>query len=623
MPPATPGRYQSRVFNFFHQQSRRWGEQFERTIRHVQVAANWSLEALLTSVYMLIHKATESAGKQLHTNEQQPRFQLQESQTNSETVSSVDTPIQRVLKAAVTLETAEAPKPGKAGKKNSLTVWIPYFSIFPTVSSPLIVSHPNSTAGATTGRQVLPFGKPPSGRLQVGEPAQRTGSGTPTPDTSVGKPSSSTGSATHSLPTVSSPPIVRGIASDLGSRNLVLVTIENKILDILTLRQQEILQNRILQEVARCRSWQLIQSKDETKVLSEIDRLLNKLTGSPQSILALPQATETEDKKEYQELPGIFQRLPLLDAAIAQIESGAVVTISRTTGQLLRTVQNQLNIFVYGKEQQLSTERKTLDGDSQHQTSKIQALIWGAINYFFGDSNTKKLEHKTPKNSINQFLSIGSKKKQKTVQLPQRPFASALPESPDFPSENIADPWLTMDDLFGGLHEVTEVLNEQQFLVTSSESPKSALPASPDVKISSPKSSLPANPDVKIRRQIHLKYLSVLSQAKQLIQNSKSALQAGYAKKIWKSSSSSHSLISQSETESNLIKDNKGEILYQQQQTTQVEAKPDWIEAQAQTIGYEKHPLEQVLEWLDQIMLWLEDIFVRIGLFVRRRFRGN
>ncbi|MBW4625725.1 MAG: hypothetical protein KME49_09530 [Brasilonema octagenarum HA4186-MV1] len=613
MPPATPGRYQSRLFNFFHQQSRRWSEQFERTIRHVQVAANWSLEALLTSVYVLIRKATESAGKQLHTNEQQPRFQLQESQTNSETVSSVDTPVQRVLEAAVTLEIAEAPKPGKAGKKNSLTVWIPYFSIFPTVSSPLIVSHPDSTAGAPS-------------------------LGTPTPDTSVGKtphpssrqsrptewlPSSSTGAATHCLPTVSSPPIVRGIASDLGSRNLVLVTIENKILDILTLRQQEILQNRILQEVARWRSWQLTQSKDETKVLSEIDRLLNKLTGSPQSIPALPQATGTEEEKEYQELPGFFQKLPSLDVAIAQIESRAVVTISRTTGQLLRTVQNQLNIFVYGKDQPLTTERKTLDGDSQHQTSKVQALIWGAINYFFGERNTNKLEQKTPTNSINQFLSIGSKKKSKTVQLPQRPFASALPESRDLPSENIADPWLTMDDLFGDLHEVTEVVNEQQFLVTSSESPKSALAASPEEKISSPKSFLPASPDVKITRQIHLKYLSVLSQAKELIQNSKSALQASYANKIWKSSSSSHSPIFQSETQSNLIKDKKGEILYQQQQTTQVEAKPDWIEAQAQTIGYEKHPLEQVLEWLDQIMLWLEDIFVRIGLFLRRLFRGK
>ncbi|MGH8002047.1 MAG: hypothetical protein ACREPR_22115, partial [Brasilonema sp.] len=100
MPPATSGRYKSRLFNFFHQQSRRWGEQFERTIKHLQVTANWSLEALLYPVYLLIRKATESSDKQLHTDEQQPKPQLQENETdNPETPSSADTPIQRVLEA--------------------------------------------------------------------------------------------------------------------------------------------------------------------------------------------------------------------------------------------------------------------------------------------------------------------------------------------------------------------------------------------------------------------------------------------------------------------------------------------------------------------------------------------
>ncbi|KAB8335290.1 hypothetical protein SD80_002845 [Scytonema tolypothrichoides VB-61278] len=570
MPPATPGRYQSRLFNFFHQQSRRWGQQFERTIRHVQVAANWSLEALLTSVYLLISKATESAGKQLHTNEQQPRFQLQENQTEIvETPSSVNTPIQRVLEAAVTLQIAGSADHRSTETNNSHYLWIPHFPVFPTVSSPL------------------------------------------------------TPSLSDSL-TFSSPPIVRGIASLLGNRNLVLVTIENEVLDILTPQQQEKLQNRILEEVATyCCSWQLTQSEDETKVLSEIDRLLNKLTGSKKSIPALPQATGTESKKEYQELPGIFQKLPLLDAAIAQIESRAVVTISRTSGHLLQLVQNQLNIFIYGKEQQLTTEQRSLDGNWEDQASKIQALIWGAINYFFGERNTNKLEQKTPTDSIDKGLSIGLKNKPKTVKLPQRPSSSALPESPDLPSENIEDPWLTMDDLFGDnlfgdLQEVTEVVNEQQLLVTSSESPKSVLPASPS---ESPKSAIPASPSVKITRQINFKSFSVLSQAKELIQNSKYSLRATYANKIWKSSSSSDTPISQFESDSNLIKDNKGEILHQQPKTTQVEAKPDWIETQAQTIGYAKHPLEQVLEWLDRIMLWVEENLVKIGVFLRKHLR--
>jgi hypothetical protein len=36
---------------------------------------------------------------------------------------------------------------------------------------------------------------------------------------------------------------------------------------------------------------------------------------------------------------------------------------------------------------------------------------------------------------------------------------------------------------------------------------------------------------------------------------------------------------------------------------------PTWLEAQASVIGYVKHPLEQLLEWLDQGLLWVEVAF--------------
>lgn len=35
-------------------------------------------------------------------------------------------------------------------------------------------------------------------------------------------------------------------------------------------------------------------------------------------------------------------------------------------------------------------------------------------------------------------------------------------------------------------------------------------------------------------------------------------------------------------------------------------ATPTWIETEARLVGYEKHPLEQLLQWLDSGMLWLE-----------------
>jgi hypothetical protein len=44
---------------------------------------------------------------------------------------------------------------------------------------------------------------------------------------------------------------------------------------------------------------------------------------------------------------------------------------------------------------------------------------------------------------------------------------------------------------------------------------------------------------------------------------------------------------------------------------TRLEAKPDWIETQATPTGYVKHPLEQLLEWLDAAILGFEELVVK------------
>ena len=54
---------------------------------------------------------------------------------------------------------------------------------------------------------------------------------------------------------------------------------------------------------------------------------------------------------------------------------------------------------------------------------------------------------------------------------------------------------------------------------------------------------------------------------------------------------------------------------------SQVEAKPDWIEVEATFVGYDKHPLEQLLEWLDHAILWLEEIIVKVYQFFQRLWR--
>ncbi len=450
MSSADSVRYQSRLFNFVRQQSRRLGESIQHKLRHLQVATKWTLEAILSSVYLMIEKAFESAGRQLQPEKQRRQLQLQahDIESHIETSPSTDTPIQRVLEAV---------------EKQQYRVLKPHL------------------------------------------------------------------------------PVVRGIASELVSRNLVLVSNENEILNILTLQQQEKLQDQIITEVASYwRYWRLSEEKDETEMLREIERLLTKLTDDSDIVDQMPAlSTETGSipvrriakrlevwgytnkvrlrglpetraggfslhSRDFQSL-GIYSQNPypaltLLNAAVAKLKSNTLVpmqsaklAVQKRSSELIQVVQSQLNIFLYGKEQ------LTKSAPAAVSTLNIQALIRAAINFFFGDDGA-----------------IG--------------FAAAL-----------------------------RAIAQRQ------------------------KSTRDLTPTQKT--------LAKIASAKQ------TALS-----------------VSQLESESN-----KEEIFLQQShQTTEVEAKPDWIETKAKTIGYEKHPLEQILAWLDSVMLLLEEIFVKVFQSLQR-----
>jgi hypothetical protein len=52
---------------------------------------------------------------------------------------------------------------------------------------------------------------------------------------------------------------------------------------------------------------------------------------------------------------------------------------------------------------------------------------------------------------------------------------------------------------------------------------------------------------------------------------------------------------------------------------TGLNAAPEWIETEARAIGYHKHPLEQILEFLDVFVLWLEENLKKIWYWLRNR----
>jgi hypothetical protein len=470
-------------------------QQWGHTFRRLQVATKWSVEALLYPVYVLFH-LTETSGKTLHTTEPQSRPQLQPNDT--------DTPIQRVLEAV-----------------NNL----------PSVK--------DDTADITS-EPFQPLIFLGSWRQKFFHQNQSLANNTNIPQ-SLTVLDNSAESLNHYLPWV------RGIASNLVNRNLVLVSTNNETLDILTPQQQAQLTDRIISEVANYwHSWQLSQARKQRELLPEIDRLLAKLTdGSLTKTSSLNQEAIAANNLKY-------QLLSFLDIAVAKLESNAIIPVQQGSQQIVQIAQTQLNIFLYGKKKLANKGEIAVNTDNlETHVLDFQALIEAALNYFFGVSPEQKL--------------------------PSKPHVLLK----NYQSQNhnlVADSWLQLDDLFG------ESDTNIDKLITSSQRVSPTL--------------------------VHtLEDISQPRTRSRLVQKQKP----------------SRGLTSTQKTSTKItsLQQTQGEISQQLHQNTQIESKPDWIETKAMSMGYDKHPLERILEWLDYVMLWLEERFVKIFQLLQRLWSDN
>ncbi|MDZ7960028.1 MAG: hypothetical protein RMY34_19455 [Aulosira sp. DedQUE10] len=549
MSSGSSGRYQSRIFNFVHQQSRRLTEQLEHTIRYVQVATKWGVELILYPIYLLL-ESNQSPEITLYSKEPPTRLQLE-----SETPPLADTPIQNVLETVKNLpftETTTTPSNSISTPAQPLvfleSLWLQFL--------------PHQPSNNPTLSQSLTILENPAGSLN------------PSP--------------IH--------PIVRGIATDLENRNLLLITADNESLDILTPQQQAKLEDLIISEIANYwRSWRLLKVKKETNLLPEIERLLTKLTGgNSETAPALTPGGVIEKVTEPKSLPSDPKALAFLDKVVANWESNIVVPMQQRSQEIIQVAQTQFNIFLYGKEQLAARGQITVTADSlETQPPNIPALITAALNYFFGVGTDKKLATRETRSKLQG------------KRLPHSP--AKLPQSNQIANEvSAAAPWLTWDDLFGG----SETAGLQPFTPTSKENPA----------IAASTSATPAAPKNLVNN-----YQNLLKQPQKdagLVQNKKPPRNLNSnQKKSSKVTSFKHSnsSISQPRTKTS-SNSQKGEIS-QHKQSTQVEAKPDWIETKATLVGYEKHILEQILELLDSIMLWLEEIFVNLIHFLKGLLR--
>jgi hypothetical protein len=311
-------------------------------------------------------------------------------------------------------------------------------------------------------------------------------------------------------------PVVRGIATQLSSRTLVLVTAQNEILDILTPQQQE--------------------------------KFLERITG------------EVADYWRYQQLAHSvpYQALAFLDRTVAELESNHLAPVSKVAITALSKA------FALGKRSWEIVQSPAIASDATDaHTFRIQALIRAAIDYFFG-----------PKLPSAQLPS-------RHGSLPQQEFSRQLP--PQFVSSDV-DPWLTLTDLFGDPESSKGEPATQHMPESSTSQTMSQLGGKTNPAL--PSSQSPGYSLLNLLNRFQ-KRLSQTKQASGLVSEDVSLVSAG------KISNQPRS------------------------QSTQLDPAPDWIETDATAMGYVKHPLEQLLEWLDRAMLWLEELLMKVFQWVR------
>ncbi len=228
------GRYQSRILNFVARQTQKFTDRTATVLRQLKVTTIWSTQILLYPVYALFQTA-RLVGRQLRQTAHSIQQRLRAAppvEPSAPDLPAVDAPIQQVLAAI-----------GQSDMRSQ-------FSVGPTS----LLSTPDRAA-AEMGGELVMIGQESAlllGRSAgIGDPAAGLG------DELAGKDGTSAGRRDES-PSLRG--ALRGVACLLDGRRLVLVTDDNQLLDILTLDQQQQLQRQIILAIAsywyawRCRT---------------------------------------------------------------------------------------------------------------------------------------------------------------------------------------------------------------------------------------------------------------------------------------------------------------------------------------------------------------------------------
>ena len=603
------GPYQSRLLNFISKQSRQVADNCDRTWRQIKQGTLTATQILLYPAYLLV-QSSRMLGRQLR-----------------ESGKTVDLPELQEFEGD---ENSDLPQNwfGEVSEESSIAQIL-------NLAENLL----NSSQTATTLAR-LPLLVNPAINLSEKTAKHQT--------TSV---------LEHSLAKTQLKPQlkVEGIASFIPARTLVLIGHENQILDILTPEQQELLEGRITWEVANGgperreiaqkelkfnlglesaakksqlppvrRFWELMAWLQTSPVAlkrnqfgesifavkKSIDRnlILVQKAIAPIDHPKIPQPSiasnsidqnipklETHFNSKLDRSPMPLSFVTLLDRAAVNLEEFTLPPSAKTTAE--PTPQFKVKIDTSVPQTNLDLSARDI---LEKYARNIEQIIWSSVDQLLGKETAAS--DNTEKSVAIQYYLKQRQSQEDTENIPE-----------------VDRPWLNWQDLFGE--------TAPQHLIAGSSEPESAQ-VSPKVK---PKiEQLTGSTAVSISpypQAIH----RMLGQLKQslLTKSSPSQPQPAANSAITQENSSALAAASTpgrapetqvpKYTNPNTAQNSQSSAAITPQtsrytavqpknQSAGVQPDGDYLETKAESMGYIKHPLEQVLEWLDVLMLRLENI---------------
>lgn len=611
---SSRGPYKSRLFTNLNRQSQRLRDRLGETVRHLRVAAEWGVQALIYPFYWLLHPEKWLGPVLGGEGNQNQRVLLPGkdgdkvgSDDRGNLAIAVDQPIETVLTSLQAwFDHAEVDQTSRG------LVLAQDFSGLINHQSPrkdgVSVHNQDRALPGQSEQPALPPSANPSLLTKLGEQVKSI------------------------FQTDNNAIVIQGLASRCGDRRLVLTTKDNLTLDVFSPQQQQQLQQQIRRELAhwhyqRRRQWALsaqnwrgiplITSKSDKggdlerqpQVIAPLDWLwqgiyrwqtrpalptLGQSTGA-----IIPTGVSTPDlnglKHWFTQTATTLGQQPVIEATVVksqQLSQQIVEVLPPTVQHLGQDLQHRVQQTL---EQLFHPDRHPVNGPDPFE---LKVILQAAIAYFFGPQGS------------NSAPSLGG----------------GQGSNPALPGEN-SSPWLAWEELFAdlpmpamvtpllgqtsGTSAGTNIVEHEQWTEESIENPNNfAL-------------SVPTNNSQAIapsRRQGKRS-----GRKKSALVNSVSpgmVVQDPWLEEDWALNELDEKVVS---VQGKLKPQGKslhstGQIAQQRRSPQDLETAFDWIETQAQSLGYDKHVLVWCLEWLDRLVYGLEQLLEKVWQWLRQKF---